>query len=250
MARKKRAPIAAGILWEGFSPVDGAPIVAIATDRSKNAKTGDMIQIWILRSDVAPHLAIKDGRDSSVCGSCPMRAPAALIARGEGNKGRGCYVLTHNAPRSVYTTFRAGKYRPLPVSALAGRRVRLGAYGDPAMLPVSLVREICSVASMHTGYTHQWHTAHGKAFAGLVMASVETLAGEKKARALGFGIFRAGLKDGSDKGAATLCAAERSGATCAACGACDGRKVTIYIPSHGPGANFVPAARLLARKAA
>ncbi len=43
------------VLFDGPSQLDGQPIVAIATGVSRpltNAKTVDMIQTWILRSDV------------------------------------------------------------------------------------------------------------------------------------------------------------------------------------------------------
>lgn len=42
------------IFYRGFSPVDGAPIVGIAVLKSKNTKTGNMIQTYILRVDVHP----------------------------------------------------------------------------------------------------------------------------------------------------------------------------------------------------
>jgi hypothetical protein len=65
-------------VWEGPSELDGAPIMLLLTGlakSSKNAKTGDLLQTWILRSDVAPHVAVKTGQDSSVCGFVPT-APA------------------------------------------------------------------------------------------------------------------------------------------------------------------------------
>jgi hypothetical protein len=45
------------VLWRGASLLDGAPIVAIVTGLaagSSNRKTGDMLQTWILREDMAP----------------------------------------------------------------------------------------------------------------------------------------------------------------------------------------------------
>lgn len=42
------------VLYEGPSVLDGAPIVAIATMSTKNAKTGAMVQTWILRANMAP----------------------------------------------------------------------------------------------------------------------------------------------------------------------------------------------------
>jgi hypothetical protein len=52
------------ILYQGPSAIDGKPIVVIATgfaSKSNNGKTGDMIQTWIIRQDIAPHLAVKSG---------------------------------------------------------------------------------------------------------------------------------------------------------------------------------------------
>ena len=61
------------VLWEGASPLDQAPIVVIATMNSSNVKTGNMIQTWILRSDINPVQAVNDGNDYSICGDCPHR---------------------------------------------------------------------------------------------------------------------------------------------------------------------------------
>ena len=61
------------VFYRGKSPIDGAPIVAIATLESKNGKTGDMVQTWILREDISPLMAIKTGADRSICGNCVHR---------------------------------------------------------------------------------------------------------------------------------------------------------------------------------
>ena len=137
------------VLYEGASVLDGAPIVVIATLETSNAKTGAMVQTWILRSDIEPHLAIKTGDDSSVCGNCPQRH----------NTGGACYVMTHQAPLSVYRSYKRGLY-PTYSSAehssiLAGRALRLGAYGDPAAVPFEVFAPLVELASVHTGYTHQ-----------------------------------------------------------------------------------------------
>ena len=42
------------VIYRGVSRIDGRPIVAIATLKTDNEKTGDMIQTWILRADVDP----------------------------------------------------------------------------------------------------------------------------------------------------------------------------------------------------
>jgi len=69
------------ILYEGASAIDGAPIVAIAnriTNASNNIKTGAMVQTFIIRSDMSPMEALRNGSDVSICGTCanPWRALA------------------------------------------------------------------------------------------------------------------------------------------------------------------------------
>ena len=49
------------ILYQGPSLLDGAPIVVILTFSTDNAKTGDMLQTWILRADMPPTVAIQSG---------------------------------------------------------------------------------------------------------------------------------------------------------------------------------------------
>ena len=49
------------VFFEGRSPIDGAPIVGVAIVHSDNGKTGDMVQTYILRSDVHPSEAIANG---------------------------------------------------------------------------------------------------------------------------------------------------------------------------------------------
>lgn len=229
---------AVGILWEGRSPVDGAPIVAIATDGSRNPKTGPMIQVWILRRDVPPHEAARDGRDASVCGACPLRYREGV--------GRACYVTPFRAPLVVWRCYRRGDYGRLRPEALRGRRVRWGAYGDPAMLPAGLVQACNRLAAGWSGYTHQWAQRWAAWTRGVFMASVETPRGESAARGRGWGTFRAGAPDGSDMGGAMHCPSDATGGavTCAECGACDGRAHAVFIPAHGQGAGLVPAARL------
>ena len=108
------------VLYEGASVFDGAPIVVIATLETSNAKTGAMVQTWILRCDIEPHQAIKTGDDSSVCGNCPQRHHSGRCVL--------CYD-TSSAPLSVYRSYKRGLYT-LHIAAtehssiLAGRALR------------------------------------------------------------------------------------------------------------------------------
>ena len=115
------------IIYEGPSVLDGSPIIAIATRGTKNSKTGDMVQVWILCADIAPHHAIKTGADSSVCGNCVHR-------RGTGGD---CYVMPFQAPRAVWTKFMNHGYEDYEPGDLTGEKIRFGAYGDPAAVPIA-----------------------------------------------------------------------------------------------------------------
>ena len=100
----KRGDYCGIVLYEGPSRIDGAPIVAIAcriTEASGNAKTGAMVQTFIMRQDIAPHEALKTGDDSSVCGDCPLRPIHKGATR--------CYVRVYQAPLSVWNAYNRGR---------------------------------------------------------------------------------------------------------------------------------------------
>jgi len=154
------------IIYQGPSMLDGSPIVVIVTDASKNAKTGPMLQTWILRQDVAPHHAIKTGDDASICGNCPHRGEWDEALQKWTSK-RTCYVKTFQAPLSVWKRYQRGGYEDLSrmhdySTELAilgtGRMVRIGSYGDPMAVPLHVWESLTSRAAGWTGYTHQWKT--------------------------------------------------------------------------------------------
>lgn len=233
------------ILYEGPSMLDGAPIVVIATGiktASTNAKTGGMIQTYILRSDVPPIDAVRSGDDASVCGGC--------VHRGDGTgKGRSCYVTLMHGPRGVYAAYKRGSY-PKAVPCFADRMVRLGTYGDPAAVPVQIWRDALRGAAGWTGYTHQWDRIpkrEHKQWAALVMASVDDQLGMELAHALGFRTFRVTpVGVGPIKGVEIVCPASHEAGQkvqCHECKACMGTsgkaRVSIQIMAHGTGRNHV-----------
>ncbi len=232
------------IVYEGKSKIDHKPIVVIATgfDRpSANEKTGPMIQVWILRARINPVRAIYSGGDMSICGNCPLRGGK------EGSryaKNRICYVETQNAPGQVYRAYRAGNYpkispHDLP-SVFAGLKVRLGAYGDPAAVPISIWHKLLLHAKAWTGYTHQWRERWCAAgLQNYVMASTETEGDTAIARSKGWRTFRVRRADEQLLADEIVCPASEEGGkrrTCATCLACDGGnagKRSIAIIAHG-----------------
>lgn len=241
VSRKPAAPNGA-IIYEGPSMLDGAPIVVIATGlrgKSRNAKTGSMVQTWILRSDVAPLAAIRAGDDASICGSCRHR--------GDGTgKQRSCYVRVGQAPTAVFKAYKRGIYpriTDMPAIAFLGssRVVRLGAYGDPGAAPIGVWRALVGSAIAHTGYTHQWRTID-PGFATLVMASADTPLERLLARARGYRVFRVRTEREPVEDREVVCPASAEAGkrtNCAACRACGGTssraKADIVIKAHGSG---------------
>lgn len=256
-ARMRRPSAALGLVcYDGPSLLTGERIVAILTRRSNNAKTGDVPQLWILRADRDPIAAVNDGSDVAVCGSCPLRGRI-------GN--RGCYVVMHHAPLSVWRAWQRGRYalawRTMPSPsgwpgaigstrsdapestvlrrATAGRTVRLGAYGDPAAVPRHVLDAIVSDAAAWTGYTHAWRD--GFALGDLVLASAESPADVADAEASGYRAFMLTRAAEPRRSGFMLCPASPEGGsrlTCDECRSCSGRgkgraTAHVQIAAHG-----------------
>lgn len=239
------------ILYEGPSELDGAPIVAVATVGSRNPKTGDMVQVWIMRADVAPHEAVKDGRDVSICGMCPQRHYL----------GGACYVTPFQAPLSVWKRYAAGGYAD-PAwlrrveRAIETTPVRLGAYGDPAAVPFHVWEALLARGcGRWTGYTHQWRTCP-EAYRGIVMASCDSVAeaGEARARGWRYFLVTSGSVEASWLPMRTIeCPSDARGMSCERCGACDGtradsrevRAASVAIQVHGARARRFPQLQVL-----
>jgi len=227
------------VLWEGASLIDGAPIAVIATMASNNRKTGkpgkkNMIQTWIIRTDIEPHKAAKQGLDYSVCGDCVHRP----------EKSNSCYVTLFQAPLAVFRGYHRGIYshdleafeRELPT-----RKLRIGAYGDAGATPTAMWTRWAGLAMGRTGYTHQWQRPDfDPALLDLVMASVDTPEQALKVKSRYFRVK--GENEPALKGEVE-CLADSKNMNCADCLVCDGgnKGKSIYINVHGAKAsNFNP----------
>jgi hypothetical protein len=249
------------ILYEGPSQIDGKPIVVIATGlgrRTANAKTGDMIQTWILRAHVSATRAINTGADASICGACPLRGVLERQPDGSTkNRLRACYVSVRNAPRAVYEAYTRGKYPRFDprqhLCLFRGRMLRLGSYGDPVAVPYSVWTPLVKVAAGRTGYTHQWHVRRFWRFRYLAMASVETHEQAQLARARGWRTFRTsapGELPGPGEISCPASAEQGKRLTCEQCGACNGsngrpQRASVMIWAHGSPATLGSYKRLL-----
>ena len=236
------------IIHRGLSPETGDPIVGILTLSSGNRKTGNMCQVWILNENINPVAAVTTGDDEAICGQCPHRK--------QSDGSRSCYVNVGQAPLSVWRAFKADKYKLLWTNeeleqAVSGRKIRWGAYGDPAMLPVKLVNWLNSCADGWTGYTHQWLKDYAQGFKRTFMASVDDSFEDAQASYHGWSRFFVIPKDAklsdiySFSGSIQspkpkACSnAINSEISCLNCSLCDGNHGSIYINAHGPGAKHV-----------
>ncbi len=237
---------AGAIVYRGPSQLDGAPIVGVVTGLgsrgSANTKTGSMAQLWILSDAMHPVEAVRRGADKAICGDCPLRP--ALAAQGAAR----CYVRKEQGPGAIWRTLQADRY---PVRACdevsdelsqAGRMIRLGAYGDPAALPIGVLEGLTRHVRW-TGYTHQW-----RGFPELrpfCMASVGSDAELREAIVAGWRAYRVrGPEEPLERGeiACPASAEMDHRTTCDACGLCNGktgegdRRRNIAIIDHGPTA--------------
>lgn len=217
------------ILYRGPSAIDGRPIVVVATglkEASENEKTGAFIQTYILADNgQSPLQSAYSGADESVCGDCPHRPQE----QADGSRKLGsCYVNLNQGPRSVadgvvrgiYPRFNKRKHLRL----FKGKLLRLGAYGDPAAVPLRIWDTVASVASNRTGYTHQWRVCD-PAYAKYVMASCETVEDRQAAMGRGYRTFRVRLADQPlDQGEIVCPASAEAGKRrkCETCKACSG----------------------------
>jgi len=178
---KKDLPIGL-IVYEGPSELDGKPIIVVVTNFKKtaNKKIGEMLQTWIIRSDIHPHDAITTHEDYSICGDCKHR------------KKHSCYVNVSHGPTSVYNAYRRKsykKYNKKYLSMLKDRFIRFGSYGDPAAVPMYIWDKLSKITKGYTGYTHQWLTCDPQ-LKYFCMASVDDEEEREIALSMGWRTYR------------------------------------------------------------
>jgi len=118
------------------------------------------------------------------------------------------------------------------------RTIRLGGYGDPAMLPKDVLRDIVADYDKWLGYTHQWKQIWARWSRFFCMASVGSYAEYRKAKGLGFRTFRTAYNNKVYKGE-IVCPATTHGVKCVDCLLCDGsrgeqdKRKNIVVLAHG-----------------
>jgi hypothetical protein len=177
---KAMKKLQSAIIWQGPSPVDGAPMVALISGMdgsSENTKTGPVAQVAIVRADIHPLEAWRRKLDISACGNCPLR------------DGR-CYVDIARSISSKWNAFNRGNREyitPTQANAILkanGVGVRMGEYGDPAIVPLEVWRELID-SIPHLAYTHQWREDWFDAnLLDIAMASIDDVNTRELAKAM------------------------------------------------------------------
>ena len=235
------------IIYQGKSLIDGAPIVIIALAKSTNKKTGNMVQTYIIRSDMDPLIASKTGADFSICGNCKHRGLVNNDPKKKQATQRSCYVTLFHGPLQVYKSFIKGNYKhSTDIAALGHKRmVRLGTYGDPAAVPSYIWDALLSRSKGHTGYTHQSNIKSADIRPDLTMISADTLKDARIAWQSKRRTFRIITAVSDKQRNEILCpASEEAGrkAQCNTCKLCMGSHSTapsIAIVAHGNGAAYI-----------
>jgi hypothetical protein len=230
------------IIWRGQSKANGQPIAVHLTNVSgvqratKNPKIGDMAQAWILPASQDPHTSTRTGLDKAVCFSCSHR-PEVAQATGEAS----CYVTTHRAPLQIYKAAKGS--RTVHVETLRENLqkipLRIGAYGDPAAVPMRVWNTLLAYVPGHTSYTQQWQSQ--PYLKRLAMASTTTPAETREAWHKGWRTFRTkAVSEPVLQGEIVCPASKESGhlTTCSECLLCNGavgrddRRKSIVIDRH------------------
>ena len=224
------------IFYEGPSVIDGTPVIGIAVPKSKNPKTGNMIQTFIMSAEIDPVTAAKWGKDRCVCGDCQHR-PA--------NDG-SCYVNLGQSPLAVWRAWNRGSYETVNINKLTSRKMRMGSYGDPLAIPFDAWAPLIDACTDNTGYTHQWKDHLDSPFRAHVMASVDSDADAQLASQNGWRYFRVRTADSPELENEVICPASEEGGhkvqciSCLACSGASGRKSNIVINVHGSRSkNFI-----------
>lgn len=163
--------------------------------------------------------AIKSKEDTAICGACPL-------------KDGICYVLPFQAPNAIWKSYQKRHYNPADTLNLKHSIVRIGAYGDPASVPLKVITDLESKAYKVLNYTHTPKTN----LKGRAMLSVESLSKARYYQGVGWKTFRVRQKGDTETHAGeVVCPASVPNSTtqCSNCGLCDGATVNVVTAVHG-----------------
>jgi hypothetical protein len=223
------------LVWEGASLIDGSPIFLVLTGfvyPTPNRRTGRLLQSWILQQEFLPTYAAKQGFDTGICGSCPMKM----------SQTGSCYVQLGNV-NNIYRKYIAGTYQKLgakEISMIERYRypIRIGSYGDPTAVPFDVWQPLILASNKWTGYSHFWSKCDER-WKKYLMASVQTSSEAKQAQNQGWRTFRIIAPNAPLSNNEIICRnAEDDRTRCEDCFLCDGSSSKPNIADRVHGLNW------------
>lgn len=239
------------VVYRGPSELGGGNVVAIITFRTENRKIGKMAQLWILPDNgLSPLAAVQAGQNQSACGNCALQGQwDAILGK---VRNRVCYVNLGQGPRSIHSALSKGRYPAVSLERalelIRGLKLRLGAYGDPAALPIDLIEALVSVSSGHTGYSHQlfWiDRPKAERLAKLVMVSCHNRAQLEEAQRRNWRAFAVVTESQRAQSTDLVeCPAYTRGISCEQCLLCRGASLkarSVFVIAHAAVGSNLPA---------
>lgn len=173
--------------------------------------------------------------DSLNCLGCPFSFSSGTELSGQcythkGPQRMGLASMLRRISKLDIKPFNESDFDKLmqKVDIIKPNLVRFGAYGEPTLLPMYVVKQLTKYN--HTGYTHAWRKF--PQYAGIFQASVHSLVELAQANQLGYKTFRiADVKERSE----ALCPASKEAGkkkTCVECRMCNGAMKNVVIAQH------------------
>ena len=204
-------------------------IQVLATEKSTNRKIGAAVQLWIVPRNKTVTDSRRDKSDATTqCRGCKLASNS------------GCYVGSYYVDatqRAHWKRNEAPATDAQIIKLVSGKFVRFGAYGNPSLIPLRIIRLIVKHASGYAGYFHDWDLmtpAKATKYGEYLMASCEP---DNRADAQKLGLRTFTTRNATDPipGNDIDCPSSR-GVQCSDCQLCSGKSKkarSISIPIHG-----------------
>ena len=210
---------------------DATNIFVVSKGKTTNAKISDgskLVQTYTF--SLEQYMYIKNSPKASLKEFFKLDKANCLDCPFSGNSGNAkCYTHKFRQFSGFVSMLRSIKDEDLTILNNAKVEqiakmskdtfIRFGSYGEPSLMPISLVEHMAKVSKGWTGYTHQYAKAWASDYKDYFMASIESETEKTDWRS-----FRVLMSD-NNQSDSTQCPASVEGgkvSNCAKCGLCSG----------------------------
>lgn len=228
-----------------FKTIDNQ-ILVFRIDKTKNEKIENnkekIVQVYsfaVEQYNYARNNKVSNqiyGFDESVCFSCPFKGIKGKCYTHKYGQTSGFFSLLRSLPNLDEIDFLPANCPDDLLNKIAGKYVRFGTYGEPTILPINWIKNICEVSKNWTGYTHRFVELLDTDYKKYFMASVENEVLHSIATDNGWRTF---YVTKSKVSSLVHCPASKEndkGTNCSKCGLCSGSegkgKKSVFILEH------------------